>query len=118
MKDMKMKEIKILLPKSQQAKFETVKWLTDPMGPRGSGRTYLLALSFIMHSLNYRTWIHVYNHDSHISSGKELLEQIITIVNGIKGVRLLIKGEHSNKIEILVEPIPEKVYTNIKYEEI
>lgn len=114
-----MKDIKITLSKDQQKKFEVIQWLTDPMGPRGSGRSYLLALSFVMHSLKYRTWVTIFDHDNRLLSKRDLLHQIESIVYGIKGVRLKIKGEPINhpRTEIMIEPIENYVYRdNIKYE--
>jgi len=113
-----MKEFKIELPKGQKTKLETILWLTNPMGPRGSGRTYLLALSFIMHSLNYRTWVTIYNHDTHHNSKQELLSQIERIVYSITGATLKIKNMHRNKPEILVEPAKNHIYNDSIYDEI
>jgi hypothetical protein len=47
----------------QKRHFETVVWLTNPMGPRGVGRTQLMALSFIQHSLYCGDWVRVYDHN-------------------------------------------------------
>jgi len=63
--------MEIKLTKDQQNKYEGIKWLTDPMGPRGSGRTYLLALSFISHAIYYGMWINIYIIMIHIHNLSE-----------------------------------------------
>jgi len=111
-----MKELKISLTKEQAKHFESIQWLTNPMGPRGSGRTYLLALSFIVHSLNFRTWVIIYDHE-YPNTKRDLVHQIERIVFGIKNIKVSFRGIHNIYTEILVTPIENNVYAGVKYEQ-
>lgn len=111
-----MKEIKIKLPSEQAKKFETIQWLTDPMGPRGSGRTHLLALAFITHSLKYGISIPIYDHDFHPYSKKGMILIIEKIVSGMEGFTVAFKGMHNQLTKILVTPKENHIYEGVKYE--
>lgn len=93
----------IQLTEDQAKKFETIKWLTDPLGSRGSGRTQLLAMAYINHSLNYKTWVSIINHgNNHPMADKELIDRIVGIVHKMGEYTVKIKRQSSS---ILVEPI-------------
>ena len=102
--------MEIQLTKDQQSKYEGIKWLTDPMGPRGSGRTYLLALSFISHAIYYGMWINIYNHDTHPQSIREIVNQIERIVHGMVGIKFQIRNMHERYPAIRIIRIEEPVY--------
>lgn len=94
----------IQLTEDQVKKLEAILWLTDPLGGRGSGRTQILAMAYVQHSINYRCWVHVVNHGlKHPMADKELLERILAIVNGMGGYTVRIRNNNSS---ILVEPLP------------
>lgn len=94
----------IMLSKDQAEKFKTIQWLTNPLGSRGSGRTYLLALSFIVHSLNYRTWVTIYDHGTHPYAKKDLIKQIELIIFEMGKLTVTFKGLHHGRTEILITP--------------
>ena len=54
--------MQIKLTPDQATKFESILWLTDPLGRRGTGRTELLALAYVQHSISYQTWVNIVNH--------------------------------------------------------
>lgn len=96
------------LTPDQLEKFETIKWLTDPLGARGSGRTQLLAMAYIQHSISYRCWVTVVNHGMghHPMAITELLDRIKYLIP--EKYNLKIKSLNSRMPSILVEPIPDK----------
>jgi len=96
----------IQLTEDQAKKFETIKWLTDPLGGRGSGRTELLALAYVQHSISYRCWVTIVNHGFyHQINDKELTDRVLGIVHNMGGYTVKIKRQ---PLSILVEPIPPK----------
>ena len=109
---MKRNITNLTMSEQQLKYYDAILWLTNPMGPRGSGRTYLLALSFITHSLKYKTWISIYDHESHTYAKQDLIRQITTIVNNIKSLKYQIRNDQYTT-EILVKPIENYIYNNI-----
>ncbi len=96
----------IQLTGDQINKLETILWLTDPLGGRGSGRTELLALAYVQHSISYRTWVNVVNHGFyHPMNDKELLDRILAVVHQMGGYTVKIRRQPAS---ILVKPIPPK----------
>lgn len=102
--------MQIELTPDQTKKFETVLWLTDPLGGRATGRTQLLALAYVQHSLSYRTWVHLVNHGfSHPMNDKELIDRVLAVVHNMGGHTVKIRGRQDRTPSILVEPIPPKM---------
>lgn len=89
------------LSNEQKEHYESISWLMNPMGPRGSGRSHLLALSFIEHSLFYRIWIRLSNHGDHPYADKEILALVKKIMSSLKGLHLQVKRK-GNITEIKV----------------
>ncbi len=82
------------LTESQMNHYAAVSWLTNPFGPRGSGRTHLMALSFIEHSLQNRgVWIKVFDHFSG-SYGEEMINKVQDIINNCPALELETKRYH------------------------
>ena len=99
------------LTPDQSEKFEAIKWLTDPMGHRGQGRTELLALAYVQHAINYRTCVDVTNHGmDNEQNRKELLERCASVVHRIGGYTMKISGRQGRTPKIIVEPIPDQEY--------
>lgn len=84
--------------------FKTISWLLNPMGPRGAGRTHLMALVFIEHSLKYGIWIIPFNHNHphHPYRENEIMEKIKKIINEIPSLHLRIKRNRNIGIEIMI----------------
>lgn len=99
--------MQIELTPDQAEKFKAIKWLTDPLGDKGTGRTQLLALAYIQHAMSYQCWIHVVNHDNinpgHPSAVRELMDRIISISSGIVGYSLKIR-HHDRRILMEKKP--------------
>ncbi len=94
----------IQLTEDQSKKLETILWLTDPLGGRGSGRTQVLAIAYIQHSIKYKTWIYIVNHGmAHPMADKELSDRILGIVGGMVGYSVKIRRQGGTPA-ILVEP--------------
>ena len=107
--------MRIKLTPEQRRMFETVLWLTDPIGEKGSGRTHLLALAYIQHSIKYKTWVPIMNHGlEHPQANKELLDRIRGIVGNMKDYNVKINN-HSRQPRILIESIPKEPYTDNFY---
>lgn len=79
------------LSKEQKDYYKAISWLTNPMGPRGSGRSYLMALAFIEHSLSFKIWVKINNHENNTYSTPEMLRLIINIVGKTKKLSLKIR---------------------------
>ncbi|MCP4374047.1 MAG: hypothetical protein GY797_38970 [Deltaproteobacteria bacterium] len=95
------------MTESQAEHFHTIRWLIDPMGPRAIGKTHLMAVAFIQHSLYYGVWVNVFNHSANPVETKEMLERIQMIVGNIKELRLSIKSPMSGTPKIKVARIQE-----------
>ena len=96
------------LPALQKEYYESIRWLLNPKGARGSGRSHLMALAFIEHSLYYGIWIKIFDHTTHPLLVKEMLKTMSKIVGPINTLRLSIKGMQRNNIEIKVERVPDE----------
>jgi len=98
------------LTESQAVHYESIRWLLDPMGPRAVGKTHLMALAFIQHSLYYGTWVRIYDHGYHINSTQEMLERITCIVGRMKGIRLTFRNPTREAVEIKVARIQDEIH--------
>jgi len=98
-----MKPFSINLCKNQFKYYEAVKWLTNPMGQRGSGRTYLMAIAFIEHSLNFNMSVPIYNHDNNFVTQQEMLKRISDIIVDQKGLYLKIENAQGHVPTIYVK---------------
>ena len=91
------------ITKDQEENYKTVKWRLDPMGPRASERTQLMAMAFIEHSLYYGTWVNVFNHDTHPQCKEELIYRVQSLVSSNPKLNIKLKGlQNSRYAEILV----------------
>lgn len=98
-----MKPLSINLSKKQSEYYAAIKWLTNPMGPRGSGRTHLMAVTFIEHSLYFKMAIPIYNHGDNAYTKQEMLKRISDIVGDQKDLCLEIKNINSSTPTIHVK---------------
>jgi len=98
-----MKPITIELTPDQAQKYEAIKWLLNIFGPRGSGRTHLMAMAFIEHSLNFDTDIEIFNHDQGFRGTREIMHRIQNIVSSHDGLVLSIKNPQGNRPIIRVK---------------
>jgi hypothetical protein len=73
----------IKLTEDQQRKYEAVRWLVND-GPRGSGRTYLLALAFVEKAITCGNPIRIWNHESNPNSFRYIIDMIVGIVHNLK----------------------------------
>jgi len=101
------------LTEYQREHYETISWLTDPMGPRAMGKTHLMAISFIQHSLFFGTWVTIYNHNNSPDAIREMVDRIQKIVSEMDDLRLSVRGmgpsrSMHNKPSILVARIPSE----------
>ncbi len=120
---MQMKEIPIPkemskslsgLSDDQKKYYESLLWLINPMGPRGAGRTELMALAFIQHSLLFRIWVRVFDHSPHPYSTQEMVQRIRKIVNKIEGLKLDVDLE-KGMLQIKVSHINPNLYKRNPY---
>jgi len=97
----------------QSNHYPAISWLLNPLGPRGTGRTRLMALAFIEHSLNHSIWISIYDHTPNNSI--DLLQQIKIIINNCPSLELKIKGKFTKEI-LVSKKISEPFigYTDLK----
>ena len=101
--------MEIKLTEDQSKKLEAILWLTDPFGGRGTGRTQVLALAYVQHSISYRTWVPIVNHGfRYPMNDKELCDRILQVVHAMGGYTVKIRGRQGTQPNILVEPIPPK----------
>ena len=91
-----LQPIQATLTESQLEHYQTIRWLLDPMGPRAVGKTELMAMAFIQHSLYYGIWVRVYDHTSHPRGPEEVVERMHKIVSGMKGIRISTKKGMGN----------------------
>lgn len=104
--------MKLILTKDQLEKFEVIKWLTDPFGHRGSGRTQVLAYAYIDHAIKYGAWIEIKNHNSHLTN--ELKNRISEIMGDREGFCFSIKRQ-GNSISIRIKQSELPPYKNNPY---
>jgi hypothetical protein len=107
--------MKMQLTEEQARRYEAILWLTDPLGSRGTGRTQLLAMAYIQHSITGRCWVSIVNHGlRHPMANRELINRIVYLVGGT-GFTVKIKGMDRSKPSILVEPIIKIDYQKEKF---
>lgn len=95
-----VKEFIATLPEQQAKHYETVKWLVND-GPRGSGRTFLLALAFVEKAITcghpVNIWDHTHYNDPRMLS--YLLDIIVGIVDKLENYKLIVR-QQSRTIQI------------------
>lgn len=99
---------KIKLTKEQYERYGTVQWLVND-GPRGCGRTFLLALAFIEKAIDCGYPIPIWDHSTNRESVRHLLDQIHKIMSGIEGYKLEVIHPHDiRNVRISIHAIPSK----------
>ena len=100
----------IQLTPDQQDKFTAIKWLLDPLGNIGSGRTQLLAMTYLQHAMKTPIWIPVTNHGLyHPMAEKELFDRIKVIAGDIPDFDLSIR-HHDRSIMMKPKEIMSEFY--------
>lgn len=102
------------LSNDQREYMDAIRWLI--YGPRGSGRTYALALGYIEASLYLRQWVSVRGHGA--ESRRHVLQAVEQICNKCKGLSLKVTNplrEPSIKVSIELS-IFEKIHKGKEYE--
>ena len=85
----------------QMEHYETVFWLLNPQGPRAVGKTHLMALAFIEHSLYHGMWVDIFNHNVQAPySISEIMVRVQEIVESIPGLILLIRKHPRTSIRV------------------
>ena len=78
---MKLDDLKkTMLTPQQQEYYPAIKWIVND-GPRGSGRTFSLALAFVEKAIECGHPIRIWDHDSNNSSRN--LHYLLDIISGI-----------------------------------
>ena len=96
------------LTKEQHSRFSTIKWLVND-GPRGSGRTFLLALAFIEKAIDCGYPIYIWDHYHNRESKRFLLDQISKIMQSIDGYKLeVIRPHDMRNVQIHIHAIPTR----------
>ena len=72
------------LSQGQLQHYSTISWLLNPMGNRCTGRTHLMALAFIEHSLKHKIWVKIFDHSF---DKKEMVKMINKILKDIPSLR-------------------------------
>lgn len=81
------------LTKKQTKHYDAVRWLLSP-GPRGGGRTTLMALCFIDIALQTGMLIEVFDHHStHRDAQREMLRRVVEIAATMKNIKLTTRSD-------------------------
>ena len=76
------KIIKIRLTKEQEKHFKTIEWLLDFNENIATGRSYLMAITFIKMAFKYpNRWIQVFDHFPSKMGSERLLDTIKSIIS-------------------------------------
>ena len=80
----KIENILLELTKTQAKHLDTLMWLNDPIGHRGTGRTKVIAVSYILLAIKYIGMpIKIQDHTPHPQYHKMLLGIISGILNNL-----------------------------------
>ena len=95
------------LSTEQAQHYKAVSWLLNPVGPRGSGRTHLMALAFIEHSLKHNMAVDIFDHSREVNNPivrGEMIQEIRRIIENTEGrLKLYFSDIHSRRIKIRVK---------------
>lgn len=90
-----LKPIFEFMSKEQAEHYESISWLLNPHGPKGSGKTYLMAVAFIEQSLYTGDTIRVFNHGNTPFAIREMINRISEIMSNVKGLSLTVNNSKS-----------------------